>query len=337
MRPTTPPKSLGGSDRLREHAARALALAAALTTTLVVDPTAVVVPSTSPLLSLHPPAGVATAPGGGMARVVRDCQAELAACAASPMCAQGLACAGTQPTSPTGQVRCMDLYENDEMRAFADCAMTRTAALPQQPADAAELASFERTQRAVAADPPRSVPAMRDLLRGTWRVALGLNPAFDAFECQVHDFSSLEEGDMVDAVFRYRVRRPDRSWFTREGGKRLAQPDAKVPYRLKLRLRPEYLDYEDDWLVLGASTTNTATGTRSSPAASDDDEWFVVRYHGANAAWAGYGGLNVYTRSGHLDPASDAAAEVRAVLSEYCGDDVRLEDLIKVDNSCPIV
>src|SRR6056297_1999455 len=67
----------------------------------------------------------ATSPAEVMACVARDCRAELAACVSSPMCAQGLACTGSKVTDPVGQVRCMDLYENEAMRRFADCAMTQ--------------------------------------------------------------------------------------------------------------------------------------------------------------------------------------------------------------------
>ncbi|KAJ8601289.1 hypothetical protein CTAYLR_007755 [Chrysophaeum taylorii] len=140
---------------------------------------------------------------GGMACIAEKCKEELVACVASPTCGRGLACAGSQAASPTGQVRCMDLYENELMRRFADCAMTENECLAPLPADATELKSFERAVAAVRRSPPKVPP---ELLRGTWKVALGLNPAFDCFDCQVHEFR--EDGS---AVFRYRVRREDGS------------------------------------------------------------------------------------------------------------------------------
>lgn len=253
-----------------------------------------------------------------MACVARDCRAELAACVSSPMCAQGLACAGSKATDPAGQVRCMDLYENDEMRMFADCAMTQRGCIAPIAADAAESASYDRAKAAVSRSPPKGVPSIDRLLQGTWKVALGLNPAFDTFDCQVHEFAPPNSGGDVQAVFRYRVRRPDGTWFQRAGGKTLQQPDQAVPHLLKMRLQPPYLSYEDEWLLLGAEL--------DAP-----DPWFAVRYHGANAAWAGYGGCNVYTRSGKEPPDGPSREKLRSALS-LAG--IELGDLTRVDNSC---
>lgn len=252
-------------------------------------------------------------PTMGMACVASECKSELAACAASAQCAAGLACAGAQASSPTGQVRCMDLFENPEMKRFADCIMTDHQCLPALEGDVDELRSFERTLAAVTASPPANVPAVDRLLTGTWKVALGLNPTFDTFDCQVHTFDA--KANRVDAVFRYRVRRPDGTWFARAGGKILHQPDPSKPYHLKLRLNPKYLAYEDDWLILGADDDS-------------DDPWFVVRYHGANAAWKGYGGLNVYTRSGTANKEDGALVDALALAG------LSTDDLITVDNSC---
>jgi len=76
--------------------------------------------------------------------------------------------------------------------------------------------------------------------------------------------------------------------------------------------------YEDEWLILGANL--------DAP-----DPWFVVRYHGSNAAWAGYGGLNVYTRSGLEPSAGIERKELERVLA-IAG--IRLDMLTRVDNSC---
>ncbi len=261
----------------------------------------------------------ASSPAEAMACVARECRPQLAACASNPKCASGLACAGAKASDPVGQVRCMDLYENEQMRSFAECVMTHKGCITPIAADPNELHAYKMTKTALNRSPPKDVPPIGQLLTGTWKVALGLNPAFDTFDCQVHEFfPSTHEGKGVGAFFHYHVRRPDGTWFERIGEKVLTQADPKVPYLLKLRLQPPYLGYEDEWLFLGAELDAS-------------DPWFVIRYHGSNAAWAGYGGLNVYTRSGNSLPAGPSRDKLRSVLS-IAG--IQLEDLTRVDNSC---
>lgn len=56
------------------------------------------------------------------------------------------------------------------------------------------------------------------------------------------------------------------------------------PYKLLLTLTPSSMNYEDEWTLLSFS---------------DDPRYgfIVLAYQGANAAWEGYGGLNIYTRN----------------------------------------
>jgi VDE lipocalin domain len=89
--------------------------------------------------------------------------------------------------------------------------------------------------------------------------------------------------------------------------------------RLALTTVPDYMEYEDEWTILSASTTADgddyyAPGTGTSavrnpfymgreamadptePSPPPSTDYMVVAYRGRNAAWRGYGGLNVYTR-----------------------------------------
>jgi hypothetical protein len=84
--------------------------------------------------------------------------------------------------------------------------------------------------------------------------------------------------ELVEATFSYRIIRDDGTIFTRSGDKTLT-PTANGG-QLELRLRPDRMDYVDDWTIL----------------AFEPNEYIVVYYHGGNVAWKGYGGLNVYTR-----------------------------------------
>jgi violaxanthin de-epoxidase len=82
----------------------------------------------------------------------------------------------------------------------------------------------------------------------------------------------------MEATFRYRIQRNDGSFSTRVGDKKIRQ--AAAGGRLELKLQPDRMKYKDDWTVL----------------TYEPNVYIVVHYHGTNAAWAGYGGLNVYTR-----------------------------------------
>lgn len=287
--------------------------------------TSVVAHAASWLLCLHPPAHpeLAVAHAADMRCVVRECKPELAACMQSGSCARGIACAGASASDPLGQVRCMDLYEDSTLRSFSECAMTQSRCVPPLAGDTSDAAEFDRARAALQLEPP-AVPPVDELLSGTWKLTLGLNPAFDKFDCQVHTFSKGERVGAtrsVPAVFRYRVHLDGDKWFTREGGKRITQPDPSRPHELLLRLEPAYLNYEDKWLVLGAQVSNSA-----------EEPWFAVRYHGSNAAWEGYGGANVYTRSGHVPPVGSRA--YRAIEGALRRGGLRMDDMTAVDNSC---
>lgn len=127
--------------------------------------------------------------------------------------------------------------------------MTRAKCLEPLPADAAEAAARAALLRSLAEAQPPKIPPIETLLTGVWKVALGLNPAFDTFDCQVHHFTPTPEAAgspaTVKATFSYRIQRWDGTFFTRVGGKIIDQPDRAKPYLLRLRLDPDYMHYED--------------------------------------------------------------------------------------------
>ncbi len=99
-------------------------------------------------------------------------------------------------------------------------------------------------------------------------------------------------------------------------------------YKLILTLRPDSMDYKDEWSILSYSD-------------DDDCGFIVVAYRGHNSAWDGYGGLNVYTRS----PANfqklieDPQTDKERIVLEDINHGLRkvglsIKDLSIVDNSC---
>jgi violaxanthin de-epoxidase len=259
----------------------------------------------------------------------------------------------------------MDLYQSPLLDAFTECSLTDHACYPPLVSDPRypPLLHPEQLWQSNLSSEPQT---LQNLFNGRWYLSAGLNPAFDTFDCQAHDFSrpnaNVKNGNggvpIADATFSYRVQLSENKWFTRTGDKRLtlvnddstcvhdgkwrgfeqglkwgidsfldenhednigylpAAPNNNVETkspRLVLTLKPELMNYKDDWVVL-----------QSSP------EYIVLLYRGTNSAWEGYGGLNVYTRTRTI---SDSfKRDVDRGLSKV---NLSLRDLTIVDNSCP--
>ena len=79
------------------------------------------------------------------------------------------------------QIGCGDLFENDVVDQFNDCAVTRKGCVPQKPDEG----------RFPVPTPQALVPEF-DTTRftGTWYITSGLNKTFDTFDCQKHEFSA---------------------------------------------------------------------------------------------------------------------------------------------------
>lgn len=207
---------------------------------------------------------------------------------------------------------------------------------------------------------------LQKLFRGKWYISAGLNRAYDTFDCQVHRFYPTKNPTshyaIADATFAYRIPLyTNEHFFTKKGLKRLElvkkddcrgigvlnekkwgvdifptkepgldfQPSKK--FQLQLTLRPDILNYRDDWSVLSYSNDKK-------------HGYIVVAYRGTNSATEGYGGLNVYTRSPiYLDTLFSrdkehvSTGEQQMINGIQNGlDKVNLswKDLIQVDNSC---
>jgi VDE lipocalin domain len=317
----------------------------------------------------------------GMMCVTSNCGSILQECVKDSTCLRGLGCFVACAANPDAsaamgegacQVRCVDLYECDTLNAFTKCTLTDNGCYPALAADP-HYPPLPR-QWAEAVD----VHQLRQLLNGRWYVSAGLNPAFDHFACQVHDFTATatrtpDAADespgvnvpIADATFSYRIALDSKGQkrVTRVGQKRLylkqdgggadetqssfrvgmawgrdafdssllsrqptGDPRSSAAARtankehpraqLALTTVPDYMEYEDDWTILSASTTAdddhaTTTNTKvrspfvrgreamadpTEPSPPPSTDYMVVAYRGRNAAWRGYGGLNVYTR-----------------------------------------
>lgn len=214
---------------------------------------------------------------------------------------------------------------------------------------------------------------LKNLFRGKWIISAGLNPSFDTFDCQVHEFYAPKEGGqsgkvVADATFSYRVQVDGDKFITKIGPKKLALvKDEPVGerrsnenellfergkkwgidsfsvgderrdkqhtdgYRLILTLRPNAMDYKDEWSVLSYSNDKT-------------HGFIVLAYQGTNAAWEGYGGLNIYTRSPiTIQSLIDAEQRTDYTFGRVMAQGIKsgldkvglsLTDLMQVDNSC---
>lgn len=98
--------------------------------------------------------------------------------------------------------------------------------------------------------------------------------------------------------------------------------------RLILTLRPNAMDYKDNWYIL-------------SYYDHKDYGYIILAYRGQNSAWDGYGGLNIYTRLPvdfqHFVEAPITSQE--GIMTDGINTGLRkvglcLSDLTNVDNSC---
>ncbi|TKW03900.1 hypothetical protein SEVIR_7G073400v4 [Setaria viridis] len=207
--------------------------------------------------------------------LLKECRIELAKCIANPSCAANVACLNTcnnRPDETECQIKCGDLFENSVVDEFNECAVSRKKCVPRK----SDVGEFP------VPDPSALVKNfnMADF-NGKWYISSGLNPTFDTFDCQLHEFHV--EGDKLIANITWRIRTPDSGFFTRSTVQRFVQ-DPSQPGIL-YNHDNEFLHYQDDWYIISSKVENK------------DDDYIFVYYRGRNDAWDGYGGSVLYTRS----------------------------------------
>ncbi|CAN6227797.1 unnamed protein product [Urochloa humidicola] len=207
--------------------------------------------------------------------LLKECRIELAKCIANPSCAANVACLNTcnnRPDETECQIKCGDLFENSVVDEFNECAVSRKKCVPRK----SDVGEFP------VPDPSALVKNFNIAdFNGKWYISSGLNPTFDTFDCQLHEFHV--EGDKLIANIAWRIRTPDSGFFTRSTVQRFVQ-DPSQPGIL-YNHDNEFLHYQDDWYIISSKVENK------------DDDYIFVYYRGRNDAWDGYGGSVLYTRS----------------------------------------
>lgn len=239
--------------------------------------------------------------------LLKECRIELAKCIANPSCAANVACLQTcndRPDETECQIKCGDLFENKVVDEFNECAVSRKKCVPRK----SNVGEFP------VPDPSTLVKSFNiSDFTGKWYITSGLNPTFDTFDCQLHEFHV--ESDKLIGNLTWRVRTPDGGFFTRSAVQKFVQ-DPSQPGVL-YNHDNEYLHYQDDWYILSSSIENKP------------DDYVFVYYQGRNDAWDGYGGAVIYTRSSVLPESiipqlENAAKSVGRDFSKF----------IKTDNTC---
>lgn len=134
------------------------------------------------------------------------------------------------------QIKCGDLFENSVVDQFNECAVSRKKCVPRK----SDVGEFP-------------VPAPDSLVKsfnindftGKWYITSGLNPTFDTFDCQLHEFH-MESNKLVGNL-TWRIRTPDGGFFTRSAVQKFVQ-DPTQPGIL-YNHDNEFLHYEDDWYL----------------------------------------------------------------------------------------
>ncbi|KAJ8430574.1 hypothetical protein Cgig2_019146 [Carnegiea gigantea] len=232
---------------------------------------------------------------------------ELAQCIANPSCAANIACLQTcnnRADETECQIKCGDLFENSIVDQFNECAVSRKKCVPRK----SDVGEFP------VPDPSVLVKKFNLAdFNGKWYISSGLNPTFDTFDCQLHEFR-VEDGKLIGNL-TWRIKTPDGGFFTRSAVQRFVQDP--VHPGIMYNHDNEYLHYQDDWYILSSKVEN------------QPDDYIFVYYRGRNDAWDGYGGAVVYTRSKTL-PENIVPELERAVKS--VGRD--FSKFIRTDNTC---
>ncbi|XP_074307875.1 violaxanthin de-epoxidase, chloroplastic [Silene latifolia] len=239
--------------------------------------------------------------------LLKECRVELAKCIANPSCAANVACLQTcndRPDETECQIKCGDLFENKVVDEFNECAVSRKKCVPQK----SDVGEFPIPDPAVLVKRFNIAD-----FSGKWYISSGLNPTFDTFDCQLHEFH-VEDGRLV-ANLGWRIKTPDGGFFTRSAVQRFVQ-DQTQPGIL-YNHDNEYLHYQDDWYILSSKIEN------------QPDDYIFVYYRGRNDAWDGYGGAVIYTRSPTLPESILPELEKAA---QSVGRD--LKTFIRTDNTC---
>ncbi|KAF3337805.1 violaxanthin de-epoxidase [Carex littledalei] len=239
--------------------------------------------------------------------LLKECRIELAKCIANPSCAANVACLQTcnnRPDETECQIKCGDLFENSVVDQFNECAVSRKKCVPRK----SDLGEFPEP------DPGALVKSfnMSDFT-GKWYISSGLNPTFDAFDCQVHEFKV--EGDRLVGNLTWRIRTPDTGFFTRSAVQKFVQDPTRPG--ILYNHDNEYLHYQDDWYIISSKVENKP------------DDYIFVYYRGRNDAWDGYGGSVLYTRSRTV-PATIIPELERAAKSVNRD----FSQFIRTDNTC---
>ncbi|XVF06510.1 hypothetical protein REPUB_Repub06bG0054500 [Reevesia pubescens] len=239
--------------------------------------------------------------------LLKECRIELAKCIANPSCAANVACLQTcndRPDETECQIKCGDLFENSVVDEFNECAVSRKKCVPQK----SDVGEFPVPNPNVLVENFNIAD-----FTGKWFITSGLNPTFDTFDCQLHEFNT-ENGKLLGNL-SWRIRTPDGGFFTRSAMQRFVQ-DPNHPGIL-YNHDNEYLHYQDDWYILSSKIENK------------QDDYVFVYYRGRNDAWDGYGGAVIYTRSAVL-PESIVPELERA--AKNVGRD--FNKFIRTDNTC---
>lgn len=239
--------------------------------------------------------------------LLKECRLELAKCIANPSCAANVACLQTcnnRPDETECQIKCGDLFENSVVDEFNECAVSRKKCVPRK----SDVGEFPVPDPAVLVENFN----MADF-SGKWFITSGLNPTFDTFDCQLHEFHT--ESNKLVGNLSWRIKTPDTGFFTRSAVQRFVQDP--VHPGILYNHDNEYLHYQDDWYILSSKIENK------------QDDYVFVYYQGRNDAWDGYGGAVVYTRSAVL-PESIVPELEKAAKS--VGRD--FSKFIRTDNTC---
>ena len=238
-----------------------------------------------------------------IACVLEHCAGALASCEIDSVCRKwSNCCRGCDANDTPCQIRCGDLYKPTDLTsakidAFSECVISEHHCVKQThqkcplPAPSAVVANFD----------------IASSLTGVWYITRGLNPLFDCFDCQVHNFTYDPQTDPVSKPLhgdlKYNVKvdlncSSDCKYLPREVHQSFAQDPSSRGHLINHNNSLAEMHYADDWYILYAS-----------------ERAVLIYYCGCNDASCGYSGAVLYTRTPNLSISESEKRKIAAAVA----------------------
>jgi len=237
-----------------------------------------------------------------------ECGDQSKACFSNPSCLKGITCLGNCRGEQLCATQCFARFGSERLNDWLSCTLEEKQCVTTGVVQ--DTSSFY-------ARPPRKLEDFKPSdLEGTWYKALGYNPKYDTYPCQLNTFSPRPDGGLNNRIL-FRVPKPDGagSWqndFMESMGSS-SGPQGKASMTVEGKMFG--LTFHEQWYVIGKG-----------------DGWRAVAYKG-DTQQGPYDGAFVYTLT--KDALETTPVMRKAVDASIKAAGLDPSQMQAIDNSCP--